>query len=734
MNHRMKRGACLLMAGILSVGLVPGAFAAQDGQAAPTLEKIAGYSTGYSDQEGGVAEIVAYSQDNQKFYLVNGREQKLDIVSLAGLSAGEAGQALALERRLDVSQMIPGFSFGDLTSVAVDPVHDRVAVAVQAEDYAANGAILLLNYDGEYVAHYPAGVQPDNVVFSPDGRYVLSANEGEPRQGYENGTDPQGSVTIVDLEAENPTPSTVTFEAFDSQREALTQANVLLKQGLNPSTDFEPEYIAVDGDSATAYVSLQEANSIAVLDLASGQFTGVYSLGFKDHSQPGNALDANKEDKQANLQTENLLGVYMPDGIALYEAGGRTYLLTANEGDASEWEEYANITTVVTGTVEEDGETTDVDVEVLDKTKLDGLPAVEEGTNFLLGGRSFSVYEVTDSGLTQVYDSGSDFERITAQAYPDYFNASNKNNKLDSRSDAKGPEPESVTVNLVDGKPYAYVGLERIGGVMVYDLSDPAHPAFVEYVNTRDFTVDFPEAGTDPAQGDVSVEGMCAVPAAVSPTGEALLLTANEVSGTVAVFQHSQQAETPAELPFTDVTQGDWYYGAVAYAYENGLMDGMGNNRFAPNGTTTRAQLVTILYRLEGIPALPDTALDYPFSDVAADSWYGAAVYWARANGIVNGVSDTAFAPNQALTREQMAAMLHRYAEYKDADLSASADLSGYTDAGQIAPYAQTAMAWSNGTGLITGTSDTTLSPKGSATRAQVATILQRMSDLFAQA
>ena len=182
------------------------------------------------------------------------------------------------------------------------------------------------------------------------------------------------------------------------------------------------------------------------------------------------------------------------------------------------------------------------------------------------------------------------------------------------------------------------------------------------------------------------------------------------------------------------MTQGDWYYDAVAYAYENGLMTGTGDRLFAPSGTTTRAQLVTILHRLEGTPALPDTALDYPVSDVAADSWYGTAVYWARTNGIVNGVSDTAFAPNQALTREQMAAILYRYAEYKGADLSASADLSGYTDAGQIATYAQAAMAWSNGTGLITGTSDTTLSPRGTATRAPVATILQRMSDLFAQA
>lgn len=131
MNQRMKRGASLLMAGILAVGLVPSAFAAQDGQTTtPTLEKIAGYSTGYSDQEGGVAEIVAYNQDNQKFYLVNGREKKLDIVSLAGLTAGQEAQTLSLDTRVDVSGMIPGFTFGDLTSVAVDTAHDRIAVAV----------------------------------------------------------------------------------------------------------------------------------------------------------------------------------------------------------------------------------------------------------------------------------------------------------------------------------------------------------------------------------------------------------------------------------------------------------------------------------------------------------------------------------------------------------------------------------------------------------------------------
>ena len=179
------------------------------------------------------------------------------------------------------------------------------------------------------------------------------------------------------------------------------------------------------------------------------------------------------------------------------------------------------------------------------------------------------------------------------------------------------------------------------------------------------------------------------------------------------------------------MTQGDWYYDAVAYAYENGLMTGTGDRLFAPSGTTTRAQLVTILHRLEGTPALPDTALDYPFSDVAADSWYGTAVYWARANGIVNGVSDTAFAPNQALTREQMAAILYRYTAWKEWDVSQQGNLFQFTDWQKVQTYARTPLAWAVASGLIQGKENQRLDPGGPATRAEVATILQRFHSTY---
>ena len=183
-------------------------------------------------------------------------------------------------------------------------------------------------------------------------------------------------------------------------------------------------------------------------------------------------------------------------------------------------------------------------------------------------------------------------------------------------------------------------------------------------------------------------------------------------------------AEAP--LPFPDVTEGDWFYDAVRYAYENGLMDGVGDNLFAPNSDTTRAQLVTILYRLEGQPA---PSGDSGFSDVAAGTWYTDAVAWAAENGIVNGVSETEFAPGKDITREQLATILFRYAEAKGYDVSARVDLSAYPDANQIQSYAAESVAWAVAEGLIQGFEDNTLRPAGNATRAQIATILMRFCE-----
>lgn len=190
---------------------------------------------------------------------------------------------------------------------------------------------------------------------------------------------------------------------------------------------------------------------------------------------------------------------------------------------------------------------------------------------------------------------------------------------------------------------------------------------------------------------------------------------------------YAKWTEAPVSgLPFGDVKSADWFYNDVKYVYEKGMMAGTAADVFAPNTTTTRAMIVTILYRLEGSPAVTGTSA---FVDVPAGQWYTDAVNWAAANQIVKGTSATTFAPNDSITREQMAAILYRYAQYKGYDVTKKADLSGYSDNGQVSAYAKDALAWANAAKLINGVTNTTLAPRGNATRAQVSAILHRFCD-----
>ncbi|MDR3122604.1 MAG: choice-of-anchor I family protein [Treponema sp.] len=492
------------------------------------LSHIGRYSVGSVNEDGGIAEIVQYNKDNQRIYLVNGALGSLDIVDVRGLRSGSF-TSLGLYRRINISAMgdAHGFVCGDLTSAAIGVKNKVIALAVQQKDYAAPGYIVLLDYEGAYLRHYGAGVQPDMICFAGDEQYILTADEGEPREGYGGAAiDPPGSVTILNLSTNEV--KTVGFDAFDEAgaRAALIEKGAILGAGAKPSLDFEPEYIAVGDDNRSAWVSLQEANAIAVLDIPEGAFSYIAALGFKDHNIPTNSLDALK-DKKAELAPQNLYGAYMPDGIAAVNIQGTTYVLTANEGDAREWgsgdNEYADIDSFTIGKYKMD---------VLDNTKKDGL---ESGRKYLLGARSFSIWEARGPGVRQIYDSGNDFETITAGFCPENFNASHGNNDLDSRSGKKGPEPEYVAVLPVGNRFYGCVGLERIGGVMVYDISNPASPVFYDYINTRDFS-----ASGLAEMGDLGPEGLCAVKATDSPTGRPLLFAANEVSGTIAVYEFGE--------------------------------------------------------------------------------------------------------------------------------------------------------------------------------------------------
>ena len=219
--------------------------------------------------------------------------------------------------------------------------------------------------------------------------------------------------------------------------------------------------------------------------------------------------------------------------------------------------------------------------------------------------------------------------------------------------------------------------------------------------------------------------------------GDAVAVTENP-DGTYTFTMPSGQVRvevtfveaTPEPLPFTDVKEDDWFHDAVRYVYDNGLMDGVGDGQFAPNATTNRAMVVTILYRLAGEPAVSG---DVGFADVAAGQWYTNAVLWAAQKGIVNGISETEFSPSGDLTREQLATILYRYAQDQGYDVSASADLSSFPDAGDIQSYATQALSWAVAQGLLQGFEDDSLQPQATATRAQIATILMRFCETVAE-
>ena len=536
-----------------------------------TMHEIANYNTNAgADGDGGVAEIVKYNKYNQTMYLVSGKTQSVHIVNLSNVSSDS-------NINLDATKTITLESIGitdaeDITSVDVSPDGKEIAIAIQHEEYDKNGYIARFDADGQLISIHKAGVQPDMITYSPDGSLILTANEGEPLLGYDNGAiDPKGSITALDTNTNQSYD--IDFTAFDSveNRADLVTNNVIIKKDTAPSVDFEPEYITVSNDSLTAYVTLQEANSIATVDLTTKQVTRVDSLGFKDYSSGENKIDLYKKDDAINItNTDEFLGIYMPDGIASYEVDGKTYLLTANEGDSREWGDYIN-------EVEEKYGESESKIVTLNTDDYDGFDDLSK--KYLFGGRSFSIIDATT--MKVVSDSHGEFEEITAKLLPEYFNCSNDDISFKDRSGKKGPEPEDVKTMIIDGKAMAFIGLERIGGVMMYDVSDPANPTYVDYLNLRDFS--------DDISGSVSPEGLCTISAKDSPTNKPMLLIANEVSGDVNVvevagetYQHSLTLDKteinlkPGETQTLNITYDG--YKTLTYSSDNTNVITVDNN------------------------------------------------------------------------------------------------------------------------------------------------------------
>lgn len=592
----MKFKISVLLTALLSVGLV----ACNDNndnnnkseQIEPTPETIklsvlGHYKTNIFAESA--AEIPAYDAASKRLFVVNAQKGLVDVLD-----------ASKPEQPVHIAELSARDYLADseVNSVAVH--NGIVAIAVQAKNKTDAGLLVFFNAkDLSFMSKVAVGSLPDMLTFSPNGKTVLVANEAEPNDDYS--IDPEGSVSIIDIrDIKQPKVSIADFRAWNSQKADLMAKGVrIFGPNSTVAQDLEPEYITISGDSKTAWVTLQENNAIARIDIAQQKVTDIYPLGYKDHGVMGNELDVSDRDSKIDIKTwTGLVGMYQPDSIANYQVNGQTYLVTANEGDSREWLKdedayfagnlaqgyvenirmkhlfnskgfnaegdypahlqkiangvkgaklnpvtfaYCGATATEAGDCRKDGNLGRLNIawNMGYQTNADGSPKLDANGRLIYdklyayGARSFSIWN-TQGQL--VWDSGSEFEKKISELFPTYFNTDHEAVSLDDRSDNKGPEPEGITLGTIGAKTFAFIGLERMSGVMVYDITTPMQPKFVEYFTTRNFVE------TDSAkQGDLGPEGLIFIAAKDSPNGKPLLVVGNEVSGSTAIYQVNVQ-------------------------------------------------------------------------------------------------------------------------------------------------------------------------------------------------
>lgn len=505
-------------------------FIADDDLQAPVASQslTLNYVTSFSNGTAGTnsAEIVAHDPTTQRLYIANSIGAKIDIVDFSN----PAIPALLYS--------IPVTPYGNINSITVR--NGIVAAAIENAVPEAAGKVVFLDSNGVFISQVNVGAMPDMITFNHSGNKVLTANEGQPNNAYT--VDPEGSVSIIDISGGvasvmQSNVTTATFSAYNSQVASLRAAGVrIFGPGATVAQDMEPEYITISADDQTAWVTCQENNAIATINIATSTVTGIRPLGTKDHMITANALDVSDQGTAIQIANWPVKGMYMPDAIASFTTGGQTYYITANEGDSREYSGYAEVKRLSDATYTLDPVAfpyPDVIKANLGRLNISTASGDTDGDGdfdeiHAYGGRSVSIWNASTGAL--VWDGGDDMELMISKhpTYAAIFNASNANNTLKNRSDDKGPEPEGVTVATINGKIYAFVALERMGGCMVYDITNPAAPVFSDYKNSRTIAS---------YGGDQGAEGIIYVSAANSPTGVPLVLLANEVSSTLSIFQ-----------------------------------------------------------------------------------------------------------------------------------------------------------------------------------------------------
>ncbi|MDF2191184.1 choice-of-anchor I family protein [Paraflavitalea sp. CAU 1676] len=454
----------------------------------------------------GAAEISAYDPQTKRLFVVNngqeGKDNKIDIIDFADPTKPK-----------DIGDISTAPYGGYVNSVSVS--NGLLAAAIESINKQEPGKVVVFNTaNNAEVKSITVGALPDMLTFSPDGKYILSANEGEPSADYTN--DPAGTVSIISVK-DNYAVTTLDFSAFAGQQAAL-QAQGLRVFGLNATfaKDMEPEYITIAADSKTAWVTLQENNAIAKIDIASKAITAIYPLGFKNYNEEANAIDASDKDNTIAFKKWKVKGMYQPDAIAVYNTGGIPYLFTVNEGDVREYTAFNEAKRVGSLTLDPtafpDATTLKLQENLgrlnvtttLGDTDKDG----DYDELYSFGARSFSVWN-GNSG-TLVFDSKNDLDARTKTA----------NLYDDGRSDDKGAEPEGIALGEVGKKKLAFVGLERADAVAIYDVTNPAAPQFLQLLSTGD-----------------APEGVLFISAKDSPIQQSLVVVSSENDGVIKVYK-----------------------------------------------------------------------------------------------------------------------------------------------------------------------------------------------------
>ncbi|KAJ3218277.1 hypothetical protein HDU67_006250 [Dinochytrium kinnereticum] len=477
-----------------------------------TMTRVGGYETGLFGV--GASEIVSYDAKRQHMLITNAENKTVDIIDIAVPS--KAVKVGAFKANLTESNAIN----------SVDVYGDLAAVAVEGAVKTDPGYIEFWNLKGEapvFVRAVQVCSQPDSVVFSPDGRWVLAPCEGEPNDDYS--VDPEGGIAIINL-SKGVARATAKVADFKKFNDANKPAGLRVSsKATTVAQDIEPEYIAISSDSRTAYVSLQENNGLAVVDIKGASVVKILPLGVKDHSLPQNGLDVTDRDGKIDIRPWNrVVGMYMPDTIAYYESAtdcghvAGKFIFTANEGDGRGYKAFSDESRV---------SALKLNTTYFNSTEIKGLARLtisnDEGYDMIngtkifhtlhtYGTRSFSIWNATSG--EQVFDSADQIERITAEANPKHFNSAHDEAKsFDTRSDNKGPEVEVLKIGKIGKIPLVFVGLERQSGILM------------------DFEADIK------LQGDLGPEGMDFVYESDSPTDNPLLLVGNEVSGSTAIYE-----------------------------------------------------------------------------------------------------------------------------------------------------------------------------------------------------